>query len=71
MKRAFIRFKNGNEARYEQVYEIWFDDKSGLFVITISKGLSVFVNKDEILFIEKFTEPEEPDEGTTNVPVEE
>lgn len=75
MKKIFVRFKNGSDARYEQVTRFGFDDRCGFIAIELEDGLRVNINKDEVLFTEDYTEPEkgaeEPGEDFMNEPVEE
>ena len=71
MKKIFIRFKNGSEARYEQVVEFGFDMKCGFISIELSNGVHISINKDEILFTEEYMEHEKIAESFMNEPVEE
>jgi hypothetical protein len=72
MKKIFVRFKNGSDARYEQVTRFGFDDRCGFIAIELSNGVHISINKDEVLFTEEYTEPEEePTEDFMNEPVEE
>ena len=71
MKKIFVRFKNGSEARYDQVAYFGYDMKGNFLVIELSNGLRVSVNKDEVLFTEEYSEPENGAESFMNEPVEE
>ena len=76
MKKIFVRFKNGSEARYDMVVKFGLDPACGFFSIELSNGVRISINKDEVLFIEECTDLTvekcaEPDEDFMNEPVEE
>lgn len=68
MKKIFVRFKNGSEARYDEVAYFGFNTNAGFITIELKNGLRVSINKDEVLFLEEYTEPTE---DFMNEPVEE
>ena len=56
MKNIFVKFKNGSEARYEQVAYFGFNASYGFIIIERTNGLRISINKDEVMFVEEYTD---------------